>query len=274
MRAASAAADMSEDRALVALLEFYASCGVDLALDEAAHDRYADSAKPPEEAPAPEPAPARPAEAPRPAAPAAARVFPDEAARAAQEAAAGAQTLDELRERLAAFEGCGLKAMARHFLFSAGRPGAPLMVLDFAPGEAEERSGEAFSGPQARLLDAMLRAIGRNRDSAYLAYFSPWRPAGDIAAPPHETAALLPFARRHVELARPKALLLLGDGAAKPMLGTQESGAKLYGKWTDCVCGGLVAPAIVAPSPRAMLAQPIFKRAAWQALRRAAEALA
>jgi uracil-DNA glycosylase family 4 len=269
-----------DDPALLALLEFYASCGVDLALENDARDSYADSAR--AEAPPAKVATAPAAEAEsKPSSggsprmiPAAARATPEEAARLAEEAAASATTLAELRDRLAAFDGCGFKAMAQHFMFSAGSPAAELMAMDFGPGDAEERDGVAFSGETARLLDNMLGAIGRDRDSAYLAYFSPWRPAGDASPPSHEVKALLPFARRHVELARPKILLLLGDAAARPMLNTPLSGAKLYGKWMSFACGGETIPAAALPGLRAMLKAAELKRGAWRILRDVAVRLA
>ena len=138
-----------------------------------------------------------------------------------------------MREALAAFEGCGPLSNAKHFLFSSGAPGG-LMALDYAPGEAEERGGEPFSGDEARLLDAMMAAMGESRETAYYAYFSPWRPAGGQKLAPHVAAALAPFARRHIELARPKALLLLGDETTKILLATNEPAPKVYARRFRC----------------------------------------
>lgn len=273
------------ERALAAALDWHLDCGVDLALNEAPHDRYAESARAPQAsivasqpAAALEPsnnAPPRRERAIAPAAPS--RVtppaFPDEAARAAREAAAGAMTLDELAARFADFDSCAYKAMASNFLFSAGTPGARLMVLDAAPGEEEERDGVAFRGARARLLDNMLAAIGLDRQTAYLAYLSPWRPAGGEAPTPQEALALLPFARRHVELARPEILVLLGDPVARAMLPTHDAGTQLYGRWFDCACGAATVRAMTLPALKSMLATASMKRSAWRGLRMAAQAL-
>ncbi len=233
-----------QQRALAASLDWHLDCGVDLALDEAPHDRYAESARAAQTRAAPSRADA-------------ASVFPDEAARAAREAAASAMTLDELAARLAAFDGCPFKAMAGNFLFSAGTPGARVMVLDAAPGEEEERGGQAFRGARARLLDNMLAAIGLNRETAYLAYFSPWRPVGDRTPTAQEAMALLPFARRHVELARPEVLVLLGDPLARAMLSTNDTGTRLYGRWFDCVCGAASVRAMTLPALKTMVANVV-----------------
>ncbi|BBU61309.1 uracil-DNA glycosylase [Methylosinus sp. C49] len=278
----SADADLCLETGLAALVDWYVSIGVDIAIDETPHDRFVESAAPPPAraiAPAPvaasSPSPARRAEPParetrsqRSAAP----VFTEEAARGAREAAGAARTIEELQERLAGFDGCALKATAGHFLFSAGAPGAALMVLDFSPGEEEERGGEAFVGPEARLLDNMLRALRRDRSGAYLAYATPWRPPGARELNPAEVAALNPFLRRHVELAAPRALLILGDFAARAALGSPDV-ARYRNAWFDYDCGGGTVRALLAPSLASLLRTPAMKRRAWRDLRAVAAAL-
>ncbi len=262
--------------ALLALLDWYVESGVDLALDDAPHDRYADSAR--------APAPIAPAEArserraslapqpsrPRREAPLAA---PEEAARLAEQEAAGAHNLEALSARLADFPHAPFRDMAQHFLFSAGTAGARLMAFDMAPGATEEASGEAFCGLSATLLDNMLAAIGFDRASAYLAYVSPWRPPGDKPLTPQEAAVFASFARRHVELARPEVLLLFGETPARIMLETNEPLSKLRGRSFDVRCGDHVARAFVFSSLDAMLKSAALKPAAWRDLRAVAEAL-
>ncbi len=250
--------------ALLALLDWYVESGVDLALDEAPHDRYADSARA-------NVAPPAAMERPRPAA--APMVAPDEAIRAAEQEAADARDLDDLAARLADFPHAPFRDMAQHFLFGAGAPSARLIAFDAAPGATEEASGEAFSGLSAKLLDNMLTAIGFDRSSASLAYVSPWRPPGDKALTPHEAAIFAPFARRRVELARPEVLLLFGETPARVMLATKEPAGKLRGKIHDARCGAHVARALVFSSLEAMLNGAALKPAAWRDLRRVAETL-
>ncbi|QGM46982.1 uracil-DNA glycosylase family protein [Methylocystis heyeri] len=261
---------LDETQALKALLEYYRAIGVDFALDESPHDRFAQAeyeiaaAEAPESSPAPPPPGPVTREAPPRALNVAAPLTPQAALEEAETIANAAATLEELREGLAGFEG-GRASRARHFLFSSGSP-APLMALDYAPGEAEESGGEAFSGAEARLLDAMMAAIGRGRTSAYYAYFSPWRPAGGQPLAPHVTAALAPFALRHIALARPKAVLLLGD-TARIVLGGAESPARLYARKFELQAGAETVVAVPAPGLAAMRKTPSLKRHAWRALR-------
>lgn len=260
-----------ERQALLALLDYYRALGVDCALDETPRDRYAESAREPAPAPPP-PAPERLRPKPAAGRTTAPPRAPQEAERAAKAIAAAARSLDELRQGLAAFDAGGSIAKARHFLFAAGVP-VELMVLDYAPGETEERSGAPFSGPEARLLGAMLAAIGRSFESAYCAYFSPWRPPGGQRLTPHAAAALAPFARRHIELTRPKVVLLLGDTATSlaPPGGARGS---LYAQRFDLRLEEASPVAISAPGLSAMLNIPALKSQAWRALRLAAEVLA
>ncbi len=265
--------------ALLALLDWYVESGVDLALDEAPHDRYADSARanvaPVAQiaAPATLAPPSQPPADERSRRPAALIVAPDEAIRTAEQEAANARDLDELAARLADFPHAPFRDMAQHFLFGAGAAGARLIAFDAAPGATEEASGEAFSGLSAKLLDNMLAAIGFDRSSASLAYVSPWRPPGDKALTPHEAAIFAPFARRRVELARPEVLLLFGETPARVMLATKEPIGKLRGKIHDARCGAHVARAFVFSSLEAMLNGAALKPAAWRDLRKAAETL-
>lgn len=261
--------------ALLALLDWYVESGVDLALDDAPHDRYAESLRR-VEAPVAAPPLAPRAPAPTPAArprPVAAIAAPDAAARAAEQAAAGADTLAELAAALANFPHAPFREMAQHFVFAAGTPGAPLMVLDGAPGVAEESTGDAFCGDQARLLDNMLKAIGRSRESAYLAYVSPWRPPGVMSMTPQQLAAFAPFARRHVELARPEVLLLFGEAPARALLATNETVAKLRGRAFEARCGAHAARAFVFNSLDSILKSPGLKPTAWRDLRAASGSL-
>jgi DNA polymerase len=266
-------ADPSLQASLAALVDWYVSVGVDLAVDDTPHDRFVESAAPPAPAPSPVATSTR-APVPEKRAPgrAPAAISTGEASREAQAAAAGAESLAELAVRLAAFDGCALKATAGHFIFAAGAAGAPLMALDFAPGEEEERSGTAFVGPEARLLDNMLKAIGRDRTSVYLAYATPWRPPGAREPNAGEVAVLHPFLRRHVALAAPKALLILGDYAARAALGSADV-AKLRGQWFDYDCGGAPVRALFMPALVGLLKTPIVKRRVWRDLRALAAVL-
>ena len=245
--------------------------GVDIALDDAPHDRFAESrANKPARADAHSPAPAAPPRAletarrvtrePAPAVPAGVIEA------SAQDTAAAAKTLDDLCDRLLAFEGCGLKATATQLVFGDGNPSADIMLVGEAPGADEDRQGVPFVGRAGQLLDKMLAAIGLDRSKVYIANVVPWRPPGNRTPTPLETAACLPFTRRQIELVDPKILVCLGAAAAQTLLGAKDGIMRMRGRWFPYMAGKR-NPGVAMLHPAYLLRQPAQKKLAWQDLR-------
>ena len=258
---------------LIQLLRWYADMGVDVALDDAPHDRLAEcraaraaaeERRNQEAAPPPQPvAPARSGPA-REAAMALPAVALEQSAR---ESAAAAQSLADLREKLLSFEGCGLKATATQLVFGDGDPRAEIMFVGEAPGADEDRQGRPFVGRAGQLLDKMLTAIGLERGKVYIANVVPWRPPGNRTPTPLEIAVCLPFTRRQIELVRPKILVCLGAPSAQTLLGSKEGIMRLRGRWFDYPMGETTIKAIAMLHPAYLLRQPAQKKLAWQDLR-------
>ncbi len=252
---------------LRSLLAFYAEAGVDDALDDEPVNRFARPAPAPEARPSPRPA-AGPAA--QPAAPAAQRpqasAVPDEQQQAlARQLAAEAQTLEELRERMAAFDGCNLKFTAKNLVFADGNAQARIMFVGEAPGRDEDLEGRPFVGRSGQLLDRMLAAIGLDRGSVYIANVIPWRPPGNRAPTPHETEICRPFIERQIELVGPKVLVHLGGASAKTLLNTTEGILRLRGNWrTYTAPDGVSIPAMPTLHPAYLLRTPAHKRLAWR----------
>ncbi|MGL4729276.1 MAG: uracil-DNA glycosylase [Bosea sp. (in: a-proteobacteria)] len=262
----------------ISALAFLAEAGVDCALDEAAHDRFADSAaqstaretasaRPlpslrdePRAQPAPRPVETRPA--------AAASLHADEAALSARALASSAQSLEELRAILEAFDGCSLKATARHCCFADGNPAARVMLVGEAPGADEDRVGLPFVGKSGQLLDRILAAIGLDRASGvYIANTVPWRPPGNRTPTTQEMAICLPFIQRQIELAAPDFLICLGGPSAQSLLGIKDGILKSRGRWQEYQAGARSIPAMATLHPAYLLRQPLQKRAVWRDFR-------
>ena len=192
-------------------------------------------------------------------APATAAPMPlEETARAARAVAEAATTLEELREALAAFEGCNLRLTATQMVFADGTPGSRVMMVGEAPGRDEDLQGLPFVGRSGQLLDRMLAAIGLDRHSVYIANVVPWRPPGNRDPAPHETAACLPFIKRQIELSDPDFLVLLGKSAAHTLLETTEGILRLRGRFRPYDTGRRTL------HPAYLLRQPLQKRYAWR----------
>lgn len=267
-----------------ALLSWYVEAGVDEAIlaDPVNRLRPASNAVPktsrnpaqslastPADSAPPAPTRAPPAMSPRPAVPRAAQAELDRPAEAARSAARGASSLDELKQVMEGFEGCGLKITATNTVFAGGMAGADLMVIGEAPGADEDRQGKPFVGVSGQLLDRMLASIGLSRaESVYITNILPWRPPGNRQPTPGEIATCIPFVERHIELAAPKLLLFAGGTSAKSLMGRKEGITRLRGTWMDWPLpdSGKVIPALATYHPAYLLRTPGQKASAWKDL--------
>ena len=249
------------------LLSWYAEMGVTEALDEAPHDHFVEPPAPPAQR-SDGPARALPGRAPAPNRPiAAVATAPDEATVNARALAREARTLDELKEALARFEGCALKATAKNLVFADGNPEGRVMMVGEAPGADEDRLGLPFVGRSGQLLDRMLAAIGLSRkDDVYIANLLPWRPPGNRTPTPQEVAICLPFIQRQIELADPDILVCVGAPSAQGLLGFKGIMAS-RGRWVEYDTGARRIRAIATLHPAYLLRRPLDKRLSWRDLR-------
>lgn len=185
----------------------------------------------------------------------------------AEALAAGAGTLDELRAAMASFDHCELKKGARNLVFSDGIPGARVMLVGEAPDRDEDLAGKPFVGKAGQLLDKMLGAIDMGRANpdalVYITNVLPWRPPQNRDPKPQEIAMMKPFLMRHIALAKPDVLVLVGNWSCQTLLGKRGI-TRLRGAWTEAA--GL--PALPIFHPAYLLRSPEFKREAWADLLR------
>jgi DNA polymerase len=199
---------------------------------------------------------------------------PEIAIASAREAARTAPTLDELRTLLDNFDGCALKATATRLVFADGNPEARVMFVGEAPGRDEDLTGLPFVGRSGKLLDLMLRAIGLDRTTAYIANVIPWRPPGNRDPSPQETQICLPFIKRQIELVDPDVLVCLGKPSSQAVLELKDGIMRSRGRWHTYDTGTRSIRAMATFHPAYLLRQPIYKRLAWQDLRSISKALA
>ncbi len=188
-------------------------------------------------------------------------------AEAATAIAQACHTIEELRLALKSFDGGLLKRSAKNTVFSDGVVDAPLMVIGDLPGSEEDQSGKPFVGPSGQLLDKMLSAINCSRsDNAYLTNFVPWRPLGSAKPNTEILSMCKPFVERHIALAKPKIVVLMGGIPAKTLLNTEDSISRLRGKWKKLSLEGTDFDVLPMVHPSYLISQPLQKRAAWQDL--------
>ena len=182
----------------------------------------------------------------------------------ARQMAQAAQDIAGLQAALAGFEYCDLKNGARSLVFADGKPSAPVMVIGEASSREEDTKGMPFVGAAGNLLDRMFAAIGMDRaspeaeDAIYLSNFLPWRLPQNRDPKPDELAMLMPFVKRHVELAEPKVVVLMGNIACQGVLGRRGI-TRMRGQWQEA----WGRPALPMLHPDALMKNPLAKREAW-----------
>jgi DNA polymerase len=238
--------------------------GADEALADAPLDRFAARAGQTPQPDAPKPQPTRPATKP----PALPQLGGPTPAQRAQDIAAAARTVAELREALAGFDGCALSTTATNLVFADGNPDAGLMFVGEGPGAEEDRAGLPFVGPSGQLLDRMLASIGLDRTHYLITNLIPWRPPGNRNPTDAEVLICLPFLLRHIALVRPRYLVLLGAMATRAIVGGSTGITKMRGKWQRPALPGLTEPLPTLPMlhPAYLLRNPGAKRDAWSDL--------
>lgn len=250
----------------LALLDWQIELGADEAILDEALDRFALDEAPPVTAPAAaRPAPAAPVPTPAPQpSPASPGIDPVAVAR---QAAATAHDLPALRAAMEGYGLCPLSQIATQLVFADGNPAARVMIVGEAPGREEDQQGVPFVGRAGQLLDRMLAAIGLDRASddparaVYITNMLPWRPPQNRTPEPDELAMMAPFVERHIELADPDILILMGNAACQGMLGRQGI-TRLRGQWTQV----MDRPAIPMFHPAYLLRKPHDKARAWEDL--------
>lgn len=189
---------------------------------------------------------------------------PDAAAPDTTELAAQAETLENLRDIINAFDGCALKKTAKNTVFCDGVEGAKIMLIGEAPGQDEDRQGKPFVGRSGQFLDTMLAAIGISRtENLYISNVVPWRPPGNRTPSADEIALCKPFIARHIALAKPDILILVGNISSKTLLQTETGITKLRGQWQNYEADGLSIPALPLLHPAYVLRRPETKADMW-----------
>lgn len=146
----------------------------------------------------------------------------------------------------------------------AGDPAtATLMVLTDMPEEGDAAAGALLSGPEGRLLDRMLAAIGSGREQVLLASVCAARPlAGRM---PRDSGSDLEALARHLlQIVRPSRLLLLGQAASRAVLG--PNGVRQGDCSSTLSERGLACRTVATYHPRVLLERPMCKAEAWRDL--------
>lgn len=145
-----------------------------------------------------------------------------------------------------------------------GEVSSGVMIVVDMPDRDDDSAGALLSGPAGALFDRMLAAIGRDRQSVYLAALAVKRPvAGRVTDEAGRQLEVL--IRHHLSIARPKRVLALGNAASRAITGMDVAHAR--GSLRPVNHGGGTSEVVASFHPRFLLEKPAAKADAWKDLR-------
>jgi len=175
-----------------------------------------------------------------------------------------------LEERVRHCQRCPLHETRTQTVFGIGDMNARWMFIGEAPGEQEDLKGEPFVGRAGQLLDEMIKALGLERSSVYIANVLKCRPPKNRDPLPFEADACESYLVDQLRLVSPSILVAVGRIAAQNLLKTTTPIGKLRG----LVHNYHGIPLVVTYHPAYLLRAQTEKRRAWEDLKLARQTLA
>jgi len=169
------------------------------------------------------------------------------------------ETLADLRDWLANSVQLPLASATAKRILPHGPSEAAVMLLSDTPSLEDLASGQPIGGEAWQLAVKMLAAIGVTPDEAYSASLSCIHSPGSRMTE-KDRAECAAIARRHIALAKPKRVILFGDGPSKALLGEPLVRARGRIHRIEGV------RAIASFHPRWLLQRPSDKALAWRDL--------
>ena len=169
------------------------------------------------------------------------------------------ETLAELQQWLASSAQLPLASSSARRIMPHGPENAAVMLLSDAPSLEDLGAGQPIGGPAWELAKKMLAAINISPEQAYSASLSCFNSPG-VRMSKQQREACAEIARKHIALAKPKRLLLLGDGPAQALLGKPLAQARGHVHKIEGV------RAVATFHPRQLIQNSANKSYAWKDL--------
>jgi uracil-DNA glycosylase len=169
------------------------------------------------------------------------------------------ETLAALQQWLASSTQLPLASATARRILPHGPENAAIMLLSEGPVMEDYAAGQPIGGEAWELAKRMLAAINISPDEAYSASLSCFHsPGARMSKEDRETCAEI--ARKHIALASPRRLLLLGDGPSQALLGKPLAQARGHVHKIEGV------RAVATFHPRQLIQNSANKAYAWKDL--------
>jgi|WetSurMetagenome_2_1015567.scaffolds.fasta_scaffold234266_3 uracil-DNA glycosylase len=141
--------------------------------------------------------------------------------------------LDQLRSDIDACTACSIASSCTHKVPGEGPLGSDLMSISEAPGANEDKTGLPYQGRAGAYWESMLTVVGWDRSMFFTTNSMCCRPPGNKIEDISWVDNCRGFLHRHLNLFRPKLILLFGKTAGYQMGyidAEMYRGTKPYGK--------------------------------------------
>ncbi len=173
--------------------------------------------------------------------------------------------LSDLKNKISKIP-CSLKETSTNLVFSNGNPESDVMVIGDVPGKEEDRTGKPFVGNSGKLIRLMLDCIDLNENNCYFSNLIFWRPPGNRSPNSEEIEICLPYTKIHIDIIKPKLLILLGGLTAKAILNTSKNITELVKLESFYQYSEKKIKTLVIFHPSFLINNPIEKKRTWFAL--------
>ena len=172
-------------------------------------------------------------------------------------------TLEELESFINSSDFNDFKKIAKNTIFFDGSSKSKIMVICNVPDSNEDNLGQSLVAEKGDLFDNIISSIGLSRQSLYITSIIPWKIAGNRDLSENEKIILMPIIKKHIEIIKPKIIILLGSDSLKYLLNLSDGIVKKRGEWLNYSQEDLSIPSLPILDPEFLLRRPEYKREAW-----------
>jgi DNA polymerase len=119
----------------------------------------------------------------------------------------------------------------KNLVFADGNKNSKVMIIGEAPGKTEDKFKKPFVGRAGKLLGELLNRIHLDRTKVYITNVVNYRPNKNRKPTSKEINVFKKLLFKHIEIIKPKCLLLLGATAATAVLNHKGPLNEVRGKW-------------------------------------------
>lgn len=144
----------------------------------------------------------------------------------------------------------------KNLVFSDGNINAKVMIIGEAPGKNEDKQKVPFVGRAGKVLDKLLFSIRLNRQQVYITNVINYRPDKNRKPNLLEISIFKKYLFQHIEIIKPKLILLLGSTAAEAVLGYHGPLNTIIGKFFEKKIINITVKIMTIYHPAYLLRQP------------------